>query len=62
MKGDKIMEDYKGLYDAANNLVKWLNSKGRTSKDRRGRVPSRLLEALENAIVKAEEGENNEGD
>ena len=49
------MEDYKGLYDAANNLVKWLNSKGRTSKDRRGRVPSRLLEALEEALLYAEQ-------
>ena len=56
------MEDYKGLYDAANNLVKWLNSKGRTSKDRRGRVPSRLLEALEESLIKVEEARNHEGD
>ena len=45
------------LLEACKNIVAWLNDVGKTNKSRRGRVPSRLLDAIETAIALAEKGE-----
>ena len=56
MSGARELKDaYTGeLVDAAQNLVNWLEGHGRTNKPRRGRVPAKLLLALEDALANLE--------
>jgi len=50
----QLKADLSTCQERVRDVVEWLNTPGRTNKKRRGRIPAKLLEALEDILKAAQ--------